>query len=384
VKSLHYYKKRAGISLKKILRIIMAVFIMVNLTSCKGEKTNEEGQESKESQESFDINIATNILNTYMGYMYSGDIERAKDLYSEKISEKGIEPYPTDLKILSYKTDEVNEVGRSGVFKVKVVRGAADKVISVLDNYNIKIELNDKEYKLTEIGSNTEKEAFLEGEGIRLKDKNSVKNNLIVDMSGIPYYAFPKNDGSMINKAPVPRKSFGMMAFSYNGERIAVSTKDENSSYLGIIQIDETGASQGGAAAGGGGTGDGGGEGGGGGSSLIIKEPPVGKDITSLDIIKDGNIETMAFSLEEKVIMAQYKIKGKGTSLRVYDVESGELVDFKFEEKFPIDKVDVVFSSFDKDVLNFEVKEKEATGKDGSEMLGKWQLDLKEFEVKKL
>ena len=63
-------------------------------------------------------------------------------------------------------------------------------------------------------------------------------------MSGIPYYAFPKNDGSMINKAPVPRKSFGMMAFSYNGERIAVSTKDENSSYLGIIQIDETGASQ--------------------------------------------------------------------------------------------------------------------------------------------
>ena len=92
----------------------------------------------------------------------------------------------------------------------------------------------------------------------------------------------------------------------------------------------------------------------------------------------------MAFSLEEKVIMAQYKIKGKGTSLRVYDVESGELVDFKFEEKFPIDKVDVVFSSFDKDVLNFEVKEKEATGKDGSEMLGKWQLDLKEFEVKKL
>ena len=30
----------------------MAVFIMVNLTSCKGEKTNEEGQESKESKSS--------------------------------------------------------------------------------------------------------------------------------------------------------------------------------------------------------------------------------------------------------------------------------------------------------------------------------------------
>ena len=49
-----------------------------------------------------------------MGYMYSGDIERAKDLYSEKISEKGIEPYPTDLKyylIRQMKLMKLEEVG---------------------------------------------------------------------------------------------------------------------------------------------------------------------------------------------------------------------------------------------------------------------------------
>lgn len=367
----------------------MAAIIMVNFTACKGAKSNGEAQESKES---FDINIATNILNSYMGYMYNGDIERGKELYSKELFEKGIEPYPTDLKILGFKTDEVNEVGRSGVFKVKVVRGAPDRVVSILDNYNIKIELKEKEYKITEITTDTEKESFLEGEGIRLKDKNNVKNNLIVDMSGIPYYAFPKNDAAMINKAPVPRKNFGMIVFSYNGERVAITTKDEKNIYIGIIKIDETGAMQGGGGGGGGGTAAGGngagnsngGGGGGGGSSLIIKEPPMGKEITSLDILQNATIESIAFSLEEKVIMTQYKTEGKGTTLRVYDVESGELVDFKFEEKFPIEKVDVIFSSFDKEALNFEVKEKEGAGKDAADLLGKWQLDLKKFQVKKL
>ncbi|NLZ48885.1 MAG: hypothetical protein GX895_08895 [Clostridiales bacterium] len=372
--------------MKRIFMTIMAVIIMVNLTSCKGAKSNEQTQESKER---FDINIATNILNSYMGYLYNGDVQRAKDLYSKELSEKGIEPYATDVKILGFKIDEVNEVGRSAVFKVKLVRGASNKVISVLDNYNIKIELKDNEYKITEISTDTEKEAFLEGEGIRLKDKNNVKSNLVVDMSGIPYYAFPKDDVAMINKVPVPRSSFGMILFSYNGERIAVTTKDDKNIYLGIIKIDSTGTMQG--SGGGAGTdsgsvsnGGGGNGGSGGGSSLIIKEPPIGKEIKSLDILDNTTIENIAFSLEEKVIMAQYKIAGKGTTLRVYDVESGELVDFKFEEKFPIDKVDLAFSSFNKEALNFEVKEKEGTGKDVVDLLGKWQLDLKKFKVKKL
>lgn len=65
----------------------------------------------------------------------------------------------------------------------------------------------DNEYRITEISTEPEKEVFLEGEGIRLKDKNSVSSNLVVDMAGIPFYAYPKNDAAMINKAPVPKKA---------------------------------------------------------------------------------------------------------------------------------------------------------------------------------
>jgi hypothetical protein len=353
-------------------------------TACKPKDNKSE---TKASKENFDINIATNILNSYMGYIFNGDVERAKKLYSEKLTEKGIETYSTDLKILGYNTDEVNEVGRSGVFKVKVAKSVPGKTIAVLDSYSIKVELEENEYKITEINASTEKEAFLEGQGIRLKDKNNVKNNLIVDLAGIPYYAFPKDDNAKVNKAPVPRSNFGIIVFNYSGERIAMTTYNDDASYIGVVKIDETQASQGGGGGGGasGGGGDsGGGGGGGGGSSVIIKEPPIGKEVTSLDLIKNSTIELACFSLEEKHFVAQYNTKDKGRTIRVYDVDSGELGEYKFEEEFPMDKVDVVFSSFDKDALNFEVKEKAGTGKKEAELLGKWQLDLKEYKAKKL
>lgn len=371
--------------MKRILTLVIAAIIMVNFTGCKGQSSNEAAEKNRES---FDINIATNILNAYMGYLKNEDIERGKELYSKELIEKGVEPYPTNLKIIGYKIDEVNEVGRSGIFKVKIVRGAPDKVISILDNYHIKIELVDNEYRITEISTEPEKEVFLEGEGIRLKDQNSVSSNLVVDMAGIPFYAYPKNDAAMINKAPVPKKSFGMIILGYDGEKIAITTKDENNTYIAIVKIDETGTAQSsnGGSTGGSGSSESGGGGGGkaGGSNTIIKESPMGKEIASLDILQKATIENLAFSLEEKVIMAQFKIDGKNTTMRVYDVESGDIVDFKFEEKFPPDKVDVIFSSFDKEVLNFEVREKEGSDKDASELSGKWQLDLKKFQVRKL
>ncbi|WP_203527904.1 hypothetical protein [Clostridium thermarum] len=371
--------------MKKVFTAVLSIIMVFTSTACQKK---ENKTEVKASKENFDINIATNILDSYMGYIYAGDLENAKKLYSEKLMEEGVVVYSTDLKILGYNTEEINEVGRSGVFKVKIARSVPEKTIAVLDSYSIKVELEEKDYKITEINANTEKEAFLEGEGLRLRDKNNVKNNLIVDMGGIPYYTFPKDDNGKLGKAPVPRKKFGMMVFNYSGEKIAITTTDNESTYIGIVKINETQAAHGGGGgSGNGGAGGGGGDGGGngaGGSNTIVKEPPIGKDITSIDLIKNATVEALSFSLEEKHIMVQYSIKDKGTSLRVYDVDSGELIDFKFEEEFPMDKVDVKFSSFGEDALNFEVKEKVNTGKEEANLLGKWQLDLKEYKVKRL
>lgn len=370
--------------MKKILTAVISLMLVFNVVGCKQQT---QKQQKKEEKEKFDINIATNILETYMGYLNTGDMESAKKLLSDKVTKKGVNSYNTDLKILGYKTDEVNEVGRSGMFRVKVARSVSGKPTALLDNYSIKVEMEKKDYKITEINVKPEKEAFAEGIGIRMKDKTNAKTNLIIDSSGIPGYTYPKDDNAKINKAPVPKGNFGIAVFNYSGERLAITTHDGDS-YIGVVKIDETQASQGGGGgAGGGGGGGGGGAGAGstgGGSVTIVKEPPIGKDITSMDLIKDSTIDMLSFSQEEKHLVVQYKLKNGSTTLRLYDVDSGDLADFDFQKKYPPENVDVMFSSFDKDALNFEVKEKAATGKEHTELLGKWQLSLKDYKVKRL
>ncbi|MDP4091070.1 MAG: hypothetical protein Q8930_17625, partial [Bacillota bacterium] len=134
--------------MKKILMGIIPLMIVINSAACaqKAQKTQK-----KEGTQGFDINIATNVLETYMGNLTSGDTESAKKFLSEKLTKKGINLYNTDLKTISYKTDEINEVGKSGMFRVKVVRGVSGKPTTVLDSYSIKVEMDKSDYKVTDI-----------------------------------------------------------------------------------------------------------------------------------------------------------------------------------------------------------------------------------------
>lgn len=82
--------------------------------------------------------------------------------------------------------------------------------------------------------------------------------------------------------------------------------------------------------------------------------------------------------------MAQYTNANIGHCIRLYKANSGDIVDYKFEEKFPLDKVDVVFSSFDEDILNFDVTPKNNSSESLSKLTGKWKLSLKNFKAVKM
>src|SRR3712207_8328294 len=88
-----------------------------------------------------------------------------------------------------------------------------------------------------------------------------------------------------------------------------------------------------------------------------IKEKPVGKEIVALDILKDSKIEYMVFSKDEKLIAVQYDTNNKSKNIRIYYVNSGDLIPYIFEENYPIDKVNVKFVSFGYNVLNYERSE---------------------------
>ena len=363
-------------NIKKLLCFTLVFFSIMISTSCGKSKEEPEKEEKKEE---FDIKIASNILDTYMGYLIKEDIESAKKLYSKELLEKDKGLGNTELKIFGYMTDEINEVGRSGLFKVIVTRANQNKSSCTLDMYNIKVEKEKTDYKISEINSEVEKEAFGQNNTLRNRSKNNIKTNLLIDFEGIPQYTYPKDDIGKLHKVVVPKSNFGIINFAYSGDRIAINTYDKDS-FIGIIKIDESLAAQGG----GGGDSSGGGGQQGGSSSVGAREIPIGKELTAIDLIFDSKVELLTFSLEEKFILVQYKKPLLGTNIRVYDVASGDLIPVSFEEKFPLGKVDVVFSSFDKDALNFEVVEKKTTEKTLSQLIGKWQVDLKKFKMKKL
>lgn len=369
-------KRRAKI-LVLAISLLFVQFISVGCTSKKKE-------ESKGTTEGFDMKAASNVADTYMKYLMKEDTENSKKFYSKELSKGATGEENRNLKILGYDLSETNEIGKSGLFKMRVSRADKSKPFASLDEYSLKIKKEGSDYKISETNNVVQKEAFIQNNQIRLRNKNNVNTNLVVDFGGIPNYAFSKDDKTNVDKITVPKNHYGIITFGYTGDSLAISTFDKDA-YIAIIKLEEAMSVQG---AGQGGEGGGDTEGGdkqkGGAGGAGGQEKPIGKEITSLDLLKSSTVEFLTFSPTEKFITVQYTKPGIGHCIRVYQSDGGDLISYKFEEKFPMDKVDVLFSSYDKETLNFDVVPKNANDKSAGDITGKWQLNLRDFKAKKM
>jgi hypothetical protein len=377
------------INIKKLLSYFLIPCFLVSFASCKTQKKETQTQQSND----FEIKVAQNVVDVYMKALMKEDIENAKKLYTEELTKDTKESQKSELKVKGYSIEETSEVGRSGFFKIKVARMSLTQPIATLDECSIKVVKEGADYKIKEVKNETEKEAFFENETLRVRSKNNIKTNLLIDSSSFPQYAFAKDDKGNVSKQIVPRGKFSVMNFGYEGERIAISSYEKDS-YIGIIKIDESMATQGGGGGGGQGGGEQGGAGGAGGGAgggkggqqgTMAREQPIGKEMISIDLLKDAKVEFMTFSEGEKFLIVQYNKPQLGRCIRIYNTDSGELIKEKLEEKFPYGKVEILFSSFDKDVVNFDVIQKDMNDKSAAEKAGKYQMNLKEeFKIKRL
>ena len=374
------------VKLKRIFIIIFSFIIMLNCFGCR--RIDKKPTTEKQVDKTFDIKAAKNIVESYMGYLSNEDYENAFKFYSKDLAGKTPKTIKGSLKMKGYNIDEIIELGRAGLFKVRVTKMSEKEPYASLEEYTIRVSKEETDYKIQDINITTEREAFLRHNNIRIRLKNNIDNNLLIESSGIPSFEYSKDDKSKTNKLEVPKGNYGPMIFSYRGETLVITTHNKDS-YIGLVKIDESMTVQGGGT-GGGGAGQGGeGQGGAGQGeqqgqqSNMAKEKPMGKNITSLDLLQDSKVDFVVFSQSEKFILAQYK-KGNNKSIRVYTTETGENIPYEFEKYYPMDKVDVIFSSFDKDSLNFEVIPRVSSDKSIGTLVGRWQLDLKEFKVKKV
>jgi len=358
--------------LKKILSCLLLIIVVISFIGCSKKK-----EEEKPKVNGFEIKTAANLVDNYMSFIMKEDYENGKKLYTKELSKKVTDMPISELKVKGYKVTESNEVGRTGVFKVRITRTSMVSSISSLDEYSIKIVKDGAEYKISEVTSVPQKEAFVEGISIRLRDKKNVKTNLLIDGAGLPKYAYSRDDGSKLYKVTVPLKEFSSINFGYEGEKLAISTYNKNS-FIGIINIDESLAVQGDSSNPSSQSSQGGG------SEVIAKEKPIGKDLIPVDLLINCKVEFMIFSLDEKFLLVQYTKENVGKYIRVYQVDNGDMIPVNFEKDYPMEKVQIEFSSFGDSTMTYQVIPKSNVTSADTDIVGKWKLDLKNFTVDKL
>ena len=142
--------------LKKIISYLLIVFCVLSFTGC-----SKKAEEEKPKVNAFEIKTAANVVESYMNFIMKEDYENGKKLYTNELSRKLPNMPISDIKIKGYNVTESNEVGRSGIFKVRVTRTSMVSSLSCLDEYSIKIVKDGAEYKISEVTSVPQKEAFV-------------------------------------------------------------------------------------------------------------------------------------------------------------------------------------------------------------------------------
>lgn len=366
--------------MKKIISYSMAFIIMFSLLGCSNQKVEDVREKDR-----FDIKAANKLVESYIKSIAAEKFDEANEFLSDKIKTDTKNIQPNDLKIKGFRTEEMTESAGEGNFRVNIVKSNMKKPETQIIEYRFKVKKDGIDYKIDEINTSVFKEAFQSFDEIRLRKENQLDTLLVTTLEGLPKYSYSKEDSAQMKSQLVPKKSFGVITLDYSGETIAITTTGD-SVFIGVLNFDDSMETQGSS----GGVGQGGGQQGGGGANgqqggeqqgKMPREKAIGKQLLSCDVIQKATIENMGFSKDEKLLAVQYTKEGN-KSIRVYNIGSGELIKFNFEEEYPLNKVEITFAGFEKDIMKYTVSPKgEVEGI--SEYIGEWELDLKEFKAKK-
>lgn len=387
--------------MKKIFLGIICICILLSTFGCNKSHVNQ-GNELKE----FDIEKAFGVVNKYMVANMKNDVNEMSKLYSTNFKKDSSEKPQQDVIINGYKFDEVNQAQSMADINVRVTKINTKIPYASLEIQNFKVIREKGAYKIKSIDIKNENESFqiygknssdnrnnnsnsnntLSGIQIRVRFRNNVKTNLVTNFQGIPKYYYTQDDKARITKIPVSLGEFGITTLSYDGTTEVVTTKGDNP-FIEIVHFDESMVTQGGAGGGSQSSGAGGAGGvGGAGESQMQPETPIGKEIMPIDIIPGAIINNMIFSQDERYLAIQYSKSNSGNSIKIYQNKNGKIIPFKFEDNYPMDKVDVKIINFVEDGLIYRVVARNGQKEDDSikNIVGAWQIDMKKYKTKRI
>ncbi|MCY6371990.1 hypothetical protein [Clostridium ganghwense] len=361
--------------MKKYISYILVLFMFFSFIGCSKKKVEEVKE-----KDNFDIKMASVTVDNYVKLIKNENYELGNKLLSETVKTEQASLTKNDLKILGHKILEMSESDGEGIFKVEIVKCNLNKPETLITESQMTVIKEGMEYKIDKIANSVKKEIFYKNKMLRMRKEKEVETNLVIDMQGLPKYAYAKDDKAKMKIQIVPKSEFGVAEFGYEGNKIAITTYDANT-FIGILTLDDTMVTQGNDEQKGEGEGKGQKEGA---PGAILKEKPIGKQLLACDVLNNSDVEIMMFSMDEKLLAVQYKTRDNSKRcIRIYNVGSGELIPTMFEEEYPLNKVQVLLQEFQKEKMLFSIIPKTEADKD-NEYVGNWEMDLKEFKLKKI
>lgn len=358
---------------KKILNVIKMIFIASIFVGCSTERAEEGVAVSL-----FDTNKGKGIIENYFTNIRLGNFDEANSLCSDDLLNDTKDLTQGVSQITSFSDHEIVEGNKSGYFIFNVIRDSMAEPKSDLEVYTIKVENQDKDYKITDIKSKAQKSIYVKNKALRVIGEDGGKSNLIISLNNIPKDTYLSENKAMLYKAEVPRENFGKVAVGFEGKKVALSTYGDNNSYIGVVYIDETLMEEGGVSDPEEGNGKGQK------SKEQSSEKPVANKLISLDLLRNGKVTGFMFSKEDENLAVSFKNNKGVDRVKIYNTEEGDVVDIKIDEVFSADKYNIFVEHFTEDEFKFRTSlAKGNTNKDET-LVGNFSVNLKTLELKKI
>ncbi|MDZ5254747.1 hypothetical protein [Clostridium sp. LIBA-8841] len=358
---------------RKIIATLIMGLMFFSVGCNKVNTTIKESEDLRKSVESiyFDNQIAKSIAEKYMEALKSKDLNTIKSLSNKEIDKKIIIEPSKEPEITGIQQIGLSQLGNKAMFKFKVTRAKRGEPIAELEEYYLEVQKNqEEEYKVSKLKATQLYNVFEEKEKLKLRKDDEVEVNTLIDIKSIPDKAYPKVNVIDITKVDVPKDAFSAVEIAFSGDKVAISTYKGEDSYIGVIDVDDakkTAASEGEDE---------------GKKEDKDKGKPLGKNLTTLDILSGCKISSLNFSDDDGYVVANY-VKGNSTRFKVYQ-SRGDIVALELDDIFAENEYNLIYEKIKDNNIIMNVTPTNNSGEARNELTGRYKISLKDFKLQKL
>ena len=303
------------------------------------------------------------------------EINKATDAGKEYMSQLSLDK---NNSIKAYNLEKVTEAADYVVLEYKVLRKKDNNISEDLDNFNIKVVMDEGKYVVDRLIAKNSMQLYVDGNNIRVREKDTGMSELLLRKKDLPIEVYPQNNDIMTDKVNVTNEQYSQLALDFKGKNVGVITKNNNENFIVFSQIKNTQETVGEVDSTGGdnvSTGDRGVD-----INTLedVLEKPIASKIVPYDLVQAENIDELVFTADGDFLLVHINDNQVGR-LNIYKNPTGEKVDMNLEEIFPSDKYTLTINQINETGTYIDVR---ALGDDKKEE-GLYKFEFKSKKISK-